>query len=289
MSRYQTLISTDVVAENLNNPAFRIVDCRHSLAQPEQGQVDYTNGHIPGAIYANLDTELAAPISEDSGRHPLPDVDSFIVSLQQWGISNDSQVVVYDDAGGGIAARLWWMLRWLGHQDVAVLDGGMAAWDRAGHPTSQEFVPPAKGSFVGVADAGAVWNVAAIESWLQAGDGFVLIDARAATRYRGEHEPIDPVAGHVPGALCLPFNEVLNEDGTWRTVAEIKSCWDKVIPVVPEARWGVMCGSGVTACHLALSAKIAGLPDPCLYVGSWSEWSRDSARPIATAEGHPPE
>ncbi len=289
MSSYQTLISPDVVAGNLDNPAFRIVDCRHSLAQPEQGQVDYANGHIPGAVYANLDTDLAAPISKDSGRHPLPDVKSFILTLQQWGISNDSQVVVYDDAGGGIAARLWWMLRWVGHLDVAVIDGGMAAWTRGGHSTSQESLPPATGSFVGVADSGAVWKVEAIESWLAAGEGFLLIDARAAARYRGEQEPIDPVAGHVPGALCLPFTDVLHEDGTWRTVEEVRTCWEGVIPIAPEVPWGVMCGSGVTACHLALSANIAGLPDPCLYVGSWSEWLRDSSRPIATVETRPSE
>lgn len=287
MNSYQTLITAGVVAENLDNPALRIIDCRHSLAQPDQGQKDYADGHIPGASYANLDTDLAAPIDKDSGRHPLPDVDSFIATLKRWGISNASQVVAYDDAGGGIAARLWWMLRWLGHPNVAVLDGGMAAWTRGGYPIGKEAVPPAGGSFFGVADSDRVWKVAEIESAVAAEESFLLVDARASARYRGEQEPIDPVAGHVPGALCLPFTDILNENGTWRSVDEIKACWERVIPAAPKGAWGVMCGSGVTACHLALSANIAGLPDPRLYVGSWSEWVRDSSRPVAVAETHP--
>ena len=281
MTSYQTLISVSALAENLDNPAFRIVDCRHSLAQPEQGKIDYTSGHIPGASYADLDADLAAPISSDSGRHPLPDVDSFIATLQGWGISNDSQVVVYDDAGGGIAARLWWMLRWLGHRNVAVLDGGFAAWTRSACAVNAEPAMLSKGSFGGQASFQMVWTVQQIEAWLAAEQPFLLVDARAGARYRGEHEPIDPVAGHVPGALNLPFTNILRDDGTWRCEEDIKAAWESVIAAAPEGAWGVMCGSGVTACHLALSAEIAGLPGPCIYVGSWSEWVRDSARAIA--------
>ena len=280
LRRYQSLISVNTLAENLDNPDFRIVDCRFSLAKPEQGQEDHAAGHIPGASYANLDTDLAAPISPGSGRHPLPDVETFVATLQRWGISSGSQVVVYDDAGGGVASRLWWMLRWLGHQHVAVLDGGFAAWTRADLAVSQEDSPLAVGSFTGSATAGAVWTVKQIESWLGADEAFTLVDARAGTRFRGEDEPIDPVAGHVPGAANLPFTETLNADGTWRSTDEIKACWASMGEIPAGKPWGVMCGSGVTACHLALSASIAGLPDPCLYVGSWSEWVQDSARPI---------
>jgi len=280
MRRFQSLISASTLAENLDDPELRIVDCRFSLADPDQGRKDYASGHIPGADYANLDTDLAAPISAGSGRHPLPDVETFVGTLRRWGISNDTQVVVYDDAGGGVAARLWWMLRWLGHRDVAVLDGGIAAWTRAHHPVGQaETLRPA-GSFSGSAASDSVWRTAQIESWLAAGSGFTLVDARAGARFRGEQEPIDPVAGHVPGAVNLPFTDTLNADGTWRDVDEIKACWARFGEMPGENAWGVMCGSGVTACHLALSASIAGLSEPCLYVGSWSEWVQDSARPI---------
>ncbi|NOX70058.1 MAG: sulfurtransferase [Gammaproteobacteria bacterium] len=280
MRRYQSLISVNTLAGNLNNPAFRVVDCRFSLAQPEQGLKDYRSGHIPGASYANLDTDLAAPITAGSGRHPLPEVETFVDCLRRWGLSNDSQLVVYDDAGGGVAARLWWMLRWLGHQDVALLDGGFAAWTRANQPVSQDETAPPAGSFSGSAAVDRIWSSAQIESWLVADSAFTLVDARAGARFRGEQEPIDPVAGHVPGALNLPFTDTLNADGTWREKAEIKACWANIGVRPGEKEWGVMCGSGVTACHLALSASMAGLPEPCLYVGSWSEWLQDPARPI---------
>lgn len=280
MRRYQSLISVNALAANLDNPDFRIVDCRFSLTQPEQGQKDHASGHVPGASYANLDTDLAAPISAGSGRHPLPDAETFVATLQRWGISNDSQVVVYDDAGGGVASRLWWMLRWLGHRDVAVLDGGFAAWTRDKCAVSQENRPLPVGSFSGSAISDSVWTAPQIESWLAADKAFTLVDARAGTRFSGEHEPIDPLAGHVPEAVNLPFTDTLNADGTWRSTDEIKACWASLGEMPAGKPWGVMCGSGVTACHLALSASIAGLPDPCLYVGSWSEWVQDSARKI---------
>lgn len=279
MSRHQSLISVADLAANLSDSKFRIIDCRFSLMKPDQGRKDYAAGHIPGANYASLDTDLAAPVSQDSGRHPLPVVASFIASLQRWGICNDSQVVVYDDAGGGVAARLWWLLRWLGHRNVALLDGGYAAWNRADKAVSQDQSNPCPGSFTGVAADESVWNVTDIESWVVADKDFLLLDARDGARFRGEKEPIDPVAGHIPGARNLPFNQVLNSDGTWLSTDQIKRFWADIAAGAQEGDWGVMCGSGVTACHLALSASIAGLPDPCLYVGSWSEWIRDPARP----------
>ena len=282
MSRYQSLISVADLAANLSDAKFRVIDCRFSLMQPDQGQKDYAVGHIPGASYASLDTDLAAPVSEDSGRHPLPAVDSFIETLERWGISNDSQVAVYDDAGGGVAARLWWLLRWLGHRNVALLDGGFAAWIGADQSVTQDRSQPDPGSFTGVAADESVWTVTDIESWVGAGKDFILVDARDDARFRGEKEPIDPVAGHIPGAANLPFNRALNSDGTWLSADQIKGNWANIAAGAQEGAWGVMCGSGVTACHLALSASIAGLPDPCLYVGSWSEWVRDPARPLAS-------
>lgn len=286
MRHYQSLISVKTLAENLDNPAFRIVDCRFSLMKPDQGQKDHASGHIPGASYANLDTDLAAPISAGSGRHPLPDVAAFVATLQHWGISNDTQVVVYDDAGGAVASRLWWMLRWLGHRNVALLDGGFAAWMRADGAVSRQHTPWPVGSFSGSGASEMVWTAAQIESWLAADNAFTLVDARAVTRFVGEHEPIDPVAGHVPGAVNLPFTDALHEDGTWRSADEIKACWAGIGEIPAETPWGVMCGSGVTACHLALSASIAGFSDPCLYVGSWSEWLQDSARSIVVENAH---
>jgi thiosulfate/3-mercaptopyruvate sulfurtransferase len=282
MSNYQALISVTSLAKNLENPLFRVVDCRFSLMDTEKGRDDYAAGHVPGASYANLDMDLSSPISTGTGRHPLPDVESFIETLRRWGISNDSQVVVYDDAGGGVAARLWWMLRWLGHEDVAVLDGGFAAWARSGCPVNQDEPSTEAGSFKGSPAAESVWTTADIQSWHSAGKSFVLVDARDGARFRGEHEPIDPVAGHIPGAVSLPLTDNLNSDGTWRSPDEMKARWAKVFENSPRDPWGVMCGSGVTACHLALSASMAGLPDPCLYVGSWSEWVCDPDRPIST-------
>ena len=170
---------------------------------PEKGREDYAAGHVPGAYYANLDIDLSSPISEGSGRHPLPDVASFIETLRLWGISNDSQVVVYDDAGGGVAARLWWMLRWLGHENVAVLDGGFAAWAGSGCPVDQDEPSLESGSFIGIQAVESVWTTADIQSWQSAGKSFVLVDARDGARFRGEHEPIDPVAGH--GSRCCQF------------------------------------------------------------------------------------
>jgi thiosulfate/3-mercaptopyruvate sulfurtransferase len=280
MSSYELLISANALAENLENPRFRIIDCRFHLGQTEKGQDDYEIAHVDGACYANLDKDLSSPISVDSGRHPLPDIDTFISTLRQWGISNDSQVIVYDDAGGGVASRLWWMLRWLGHTDVALLDGGFAAWVRSDYKVSSDTLAPAMGSFDGRPVPGVVWTTADLMSWHSAGEPFVLVDARDGSRFRGEHEPIDPVAGHVPGAVSLPLTDNLNPDGTWRSPAEIKERWAKISGISPQNAWGVMCGSGVTACHLALSASIAGLPNPCLYVGSWSEWVRDPERPV---------
>jgi thiosulfate/3-mercaptopyruvate sulfurtransferase len=218
-------------------------------------------------------------VRADTGRHPLPDVDRFARTLAGWGISNASQVVVYDLSGGAIAARLWWMLRWLGHQKVAVLNGGFAAWKGIDGEIETGLVEPARAEFSVRPNPSIVLKT----DELAADRGSIrLIDARDRQRFLGRSEPIDPVAGHVPGARNLPFSECLDSEGLMKTPSELLGLWRDVLDKPSESRWAVMCGSGVTACHLALSAAEAGLRPPRLYVGSWSEWIRDPARPIAT-------
>ena len=281
MPSFEQLISVADLAALLEMDGARVVDCRFSLLEPDQGRVDYATGHVPGAVYAHLDDDLAAPVSSASGRHPLPSADDFVATLRRWGISNDTQVVVYDDASGGLAARLWWMLRWLGHSRVALLDGGFAAWREADMPISADVPDPAPGSFAGEADDGMTIEVGELEQRLAADGSFLLVDARDAARFRGEVEPIDTVAGHVPGSRNLPFSDNLDSTGRLLTAEALAAGWER-LPAGGVREWAVMCGSGVTACHLALSAVVAGLPEPRLYAGSWSEWIRDPTRPVAT-------
>jgi thiosulfate/3-mercaptopyruvate sulfurtransferase len=279
MQRYATLISTDELHNNLDAADWRIVDCRFELAVPDKGRQDYLGGHIPGATYANLDRDLAGPVRNDSGRHPLPNPEVFATTLGQWGISNTSQVVAYDQASGAIAARLWWLLRWLGHSDVAVLNGGMAAWTSAGLPLELSRRQASPAEFVQQCDDSRVLDTAELS-----GDpgGILLVDARERTRFQGLQEPIDRVAGHVPGAINLPYTELLGPDKGFLSPEALRLRWASVLGGATEEPWAAMCGSGVTACHLALAAEVAGIKPPRLYVGSWSEWIRDSARPVVT-------
>ena len=286
MSHFDTLISVEELSARLTEPALRIVDCRFSLLDPDAGRMAYDAGHLPGAVYADLDRDLAAPVTATTGRHPLPDADVFVATLRRWGIDNTTQVVVYDDAGGGLAARLWWMLNWLGHDRVALLDGGYSAWEQAGLSLSTEAHQYAGGSFAGQPGARSTVSTREVASQI-AGDGcFLLVDGRDPARFRGEQEPIDPVAGHIPGAINLPFSVSLNADGTWKSRQQLAETWGNLLAAAPpDPQLAVMCGSGVTACHLALSAAIAGIGAPALYVGSWSEWIRDSGRPVAADSG----
>lgn len=282
MPNFEQLISVDDLTALLGSDDVRVVDCRFSLLESSKGHADYAAGHIPSAVYAHLDDDLAAPETSASGRHPLPSADDFVATLRRWGISNDTQVVVYDDASGGLAARLWWMLRWLGHSRVALLDGGFAAWREADGPISVDTPEPAPGSFVGQPDDGMTIDVRELEQRLAADGSFLLVDARDAARFRGEVEPIDNVAGHVPGSRNLPFSDYLDGAGRWLAADALATAWEP-LPVSDRAReWAVMCGSGVTACHLALSAAVLGLPEPRLFAGSWSEWIRDPGRSVAT-------
>jgi len=278
---YRTLVSAAEVAAHLDDPAWAMVDCRFALADPGRGERDYLAGHIPGAVYAHLDRDLAGPVvAGRTGRHPLPAVGMIAGTLGGWGIGEGVQVVAYDDAGGAFAARLWWLLRWLGHGAAAVLDEGWPGWSaegrrvRAGAESRppRAFVPrPQPGM---VADAGAVMR-------LRTDPGWCLLDARSADRYRGENETIDPVAGHIAGAVSAPFAENLDADGRFRPADELRSRFAGLLAAVPPERTVVYCGSGVTAAHNLLAMAHAGLDGAKLYAGSWSEWITDPARPVA--------
>jgi thiosulfate/3-mercaptopyruvate sulfurtransferase len=274
------LISCQTLAHGLANENFVILDCRHSLTEPGAGYAVYLAGHIPDARHVDLDRDLSRPAALDEGRHPLPDPDTFVATLRRLGISNDSSVVVYDDCGGALAARLWWMLRhWLGHADVAVLDGGIAAWSEAGLALEQTAATWSAGTYD--ADAFAGGNIVETEDLiglLRTG-GVLLLDARAAARFDGLTEPIDPVAGHVPGAVNLPFSELLSENGAFRTPADLRQRFEHSLAGRAAGDVVAMCGSGVTACHLLLGMEVAGLESGRLYVGSWSEWIRDKTHP----------
>ena len=281
MSALHTLISPETLATRLDDHGLCIFDCRFDLADSARGWRDYMQAHIPGAIFAHVDDVLASPITPDSGRHPLPRPDDLIEWLRLHGVHRAAQVVVYDDSGGSMAARLWWLLRWLGHEAVAVLDGGWQAWQQAGLPTGARVPCPAAGNLTGAPRPALVMSSAAAVENLATGR-YILIDARTAERFRGESEPIDPVAGHVPGALNMPLQENLDSDGRVRPAAELRALYEQLLAGVPAAASACMCGSGVTACHTLLALEIAGLPGSLLYAGSWSEWIRDPARPVAT-------
>ena len=279
MAYADELIAPQDLHRHLDDPQWRIVDCRFELMRPEQGRADYLAGHVPGAVYAHLDHDLAAPVTPATGRHPLPAPDVFARTLGNWGIAPDTRVVAYDQAGGAIAARLWWLLRWLGHRRVRVLDGGYAAWQREGLPTSAEVPEIEPTAYPARADERMVVTTGELPDLLERGE--LLVDARDPDRFAGRHEPIDTVAGHVPGAVNFPLGTSLREDGSWRPPEELARAWETRLGPPPGRSWITMCGSGVTACHLALSARVAGFRAPRLYAGSFSEWIRDPARPVA--------
>jgi thiosulfate/3-mercaptopyruvate sulfurtransferase len=281
MTNYEHLIQAAELKDLIDADQCRVIDCRFDLLHPDKGRSEYLDGHIPGAVYAHLDHDLAAPITAGSGRHPLPCPDAFRATLQNWGIGSDTQIVVYDHASGGPAGRLWWMSRWLGHNRVAVLNGGLAAWSAAGGPLQQSVPQYPAAGISGLPDTGKIATTAEISAAVDGGSRLDLVDARERTRFDGITEPIDAVAGHVPGAVNFPFLENLNPNGTWKTPGELRGAWKRVLGSELPDSFTVMCGSGVTACHLVLSARIAGLNEPRVYVGSWSEWIRDTARPVA--------
>lgn len=279
MQYYRTLISA---AECLRSqvPDRVIIDCRFDLADPAAGAAAYREGHIPTAHYAHLNNDLSAPPDELSGRHPLPDWRRFADCLARWGIHPESQVVVYDQGSGAFAARLWWLLRAVGHDRVALLDGGWPAWLAAGGQPGDR--PPAESPGAVDLRPGSGWvTTDEVEANLRA-QKFVLVDARGAERYAGVYEPIDAVAGHIPGALNRPFESNLGGDGLFRPADALRRDWLDLLGAVPARDVVHMCGSGVTACHNLLSMELAGLAASRLYVGSWSEWQSRNYRPVAT-------
>jgi thiosulfate/3-mercaptopyruvate sulfurtransferase len=278
--QFATLIGVDSLRELLGNPRLAVVDCRFDLMNPEAGRQAFLKAHIPGARYADLNRDLSAPIGPRTGRHPLPAPYVFARRLGELGIRNDSQVVAYDEANGSFAARLWWMLRWVGHGAVAVLDGGFNAWNARGGALQSGEAEVAEQAFTPRIGAQAVVTTAEIELEPNA----LIVDARAADRYAGSVEPIDPVAGHVPGAVNHPFTANLDVDGRFLPAAELKRRWLERLAGRNAKDVVAMCGSGVTACHNLLSLEVAGLSGAKLYAGSWSEWIRDPGRPVARGQ-----
>jgi len=286
---FKTLIGVEALQELLGKPCLAVVDCRFDLMNPEAGRQAYLRGHIPGARYADLNRDLSAPIGPHTGRHPLPLPEDFAARLGALGIGNDTQVVAYDEVNGSIAARLWWMLRWLGHDAVAVLDGGFKAWTAHGGALQSgeddaEAAEKNTRQFTPRIDAGSVVSTAELERALRDPKA-VLVDARSQERYAGAVEPIDPVAGHIPGAVNHPFTANLGADGRFLPAAELERRWQERLPGGDPKNLVAMCGSGVTACHNLLSLEVAGLAGGKLYAGSWSEWIRDPRRPIARGLG----
>jgi len=275
-----TLIQAEELARRLDEPALRIFDCRFDLARPEAGRESYAAGHIPGATYADLNRDLSAPQTAKSGRHPLPAPEDFAARLRAFGVNRDSAVVAYDDGNGMYASRLWWMLRWLGFDAVSVLDGGLRRWTALGLPTHTLVRVHRPGDFLAQPRPAVAVDASQVLAESRSRESR-LLDARAPERYRGEVEPIDTVAGHVPGAVNQPFAASLGADGRFLPREELRALFARALDGVAPERTIAMCGSGVTACHLLLAMEHAGLEGARLYPGSWSEWSRDPARPVA--------
>ncbi len=279
---YSTLITPPDLLPHLGDPGWAIVDVRMSPETESEGRGKYLTAHIPGAIHAHLEKDLSGPIIRGvTGRHPLPDPRVFAARLCEWGIDDSVQVVVYDDHAGQNAARLWWMLRWLGHTRVAVLEGGWKLWQQAGNPVSVLDEQREFRTFTSRPRAGLTVDASMVEQIREA-KNWKLIDTRAADRYRGRNETVDPVAGHIPGAVSAPWADNLDESGRFRPVSELGARLGAIIGNAPMDRVVCYCGSGVTAAHDILAAVHAGLGEPRLYPGSWSEWITDPGRPVAS-------
>lgn len=267
------VISAVWLHEHLNDPQVVVVDCRFALMQPELGEQQYQTSHIPGAYYLDLDRDLSSPVGQHGGRHPLPDPEAFAAKVRAIGVNSEGSsgptlVVAYDDSRLAFASRLWWLLRYFGHLNVAVLDGGFSAWQAAGYPVTAEIPAPQTGNFTPQPHPEQVVDINVVKARKDL-PHVVLIDSREGDRYRGEREPIDPVAGHIPGAVNYPWQEVTNEQGFLKPTAEQRDRWSQVASADEIL---VYCGSGVSACVNLLSLELAGLNQGKLYAGSWSDW-----------------
>jgi thiosulfate/3-mercaptopyruvate sulfurtransferase len=280
---FKTLIDPSTLAPKLTDPTWVVIDCRFDLANSEKGEELYREGHIPGARYAHLDRHLSGLKSGKNGRHPLPDIDVIARNFSDLGIYQGTQVIAYDADTGMYASRLWWMLRWMGHDAVAVLDGGIARWQREGHPVRGGVESSTQGNFKGSPRPG--WRLSADDVLKDLGNPLrLLVDSRTADRYRGIGETLDPVGGHIPGARNYFYMQNLTAEKTFKSPDDLKIQWDATLKGHDSRDVVVYCGSGVTACHNLLALEHAGMHGAKIYPGSWSEWSADPTRPIATTE-----
>ena len=279
MAGWTTLVQADVLSVALGRPDLAIVDCRFSLLDPALGEQAWRQGHVPGSAYAHLERDLSDMTRHGEGRHPWPDAEAFCAKLTRWGIAPSSQVVAYDDGDGAYAARLWFLLRALGHEKVAVLDGGWSHWTSLGLPVSTLPREPATQRYVATFDGSRLLDAEAVEAHLA--NGGMLVDARAAARFRGEEEPLDRVAGHVPGAVNRPYAQNMAE-GRFKAPMQLADEYRALLAGRDPSEVVMMCGSGVTACHNLLAMERAGLRGAKLFTGSWSGWLADPRRPVAT-------
>lgn len=277
---FRTLIDADALADLAMGGRLALFDCRFNLTDPAAGRTMFEAGHIPGAAYLDLESDLSAPASAEGGRHPLPDREAFAARLRALGVRSDDQVVVYDDAGGSLAGRAWWMLRWLGHEAVALLDGGLATWTGSERPLESgagqvrpEGDIAAAAPLVGTVDTAEILGALGSERLL-------VIDARTAARFGGEQHPLDSASGHIPGARNRFYGDNLDAHGRFKPASALRAEFEAVLEGVPPADVALQCGSGVTACHDLLAMEIAGLGGARLYPGSWSAWTGDPSRPI---------
>ncbi len=279
------LISPQALEERRSQPGLVVLDCRFALEDPDYGQRSYAEGHIADASFADLERDLSGAVTKGvTGRHPLPEPEALIERFKAWGIDNDSDVVLYDDGPGAYAARAWWLLAWLGKRDgVYILDGGLKAWHAAGLPLSLDSPQNSRGTFSGAPDASLVLSTQALQQRLGQSD-MTLLDARALPRFKGEVEPIDPIAGHIPGAQCAAFTDNLGVDGRFLPADQLKQRFAEKLGERSPTDLVAYCGSGVTACHNLFALCLAGYPLGRLYAGSWSEWINDPQRGVAKGE-----
>ncbi len=280
---FTTLVSTENLAQHLDDPAWIVFDCRFTLTNAEAGRRAYTGGHVPGARYAHLEESLSAPVTSTSSRHPLPSPDEFADQLGRWGVDTDKQIIIYDDSFGSMAVRLWWMLRWMGHESVALLDGGWPKWRREKHAITTEppVIQSARFQHHLTTDRQVDANQVEV---MRQDKNALIIDARPEERFTGDYEPLDKISGHIPGSVNWPFEENLDLGGTYLPAAELRESYLKILHGISPEQVVHSCGSGVTACHNILAMEIAGLSGSRLYAGSWSEWITDPARPVETGE-----
>lgn len=283
MTKFTTLVSADELAQHINDPEWIVFDCRFTLTDTDSGYRAYLAGHIPGARYAHLNNDLSAEVTATSGRHPLPDAALLAQKLGQWGVNSDKQIVVYDDSFGAMAGRMWWLLRWLGHDAVALLDGGMQYWLKQKQTLTTELPVVIPAEFVARPND-AMWVDAECIEQALGSNQCLLIDARSEERFSGEREVLDKVAGHIPGSVNYPFEDNLDLDSTFMSAEELREAYLDLLEGVPPERVVHMCGSGVTACHSLIAMEHAGLKGARLYPGSWSDWITDPSRPVETGE-----